>query len=183
MSSTFPLVRKSRRGYDIDEVEDFLEEARRAYTAEPGTPAALKGDDIRNTAFSLRKGGYSAVHVDAALERLEDAFVTREREKARRRMSDEEWFSLARRNAKEIIDRLGRPSGKRFRRAGLLGDGYDRKQVDEFSERLSSYFLKGVPLSVEDVRTVAFRPKLNGYREDQVDYFLDSVVEVMLAVR
>lgn len=183
MSSTFPLVRKSRRGYDIDEVEDFLEEARRSYTAEPGASVVLTGTAIRDTAFSLRKGGYSTAHVDAALERLEDAFVSRERDTNRSRVGDAEWFNLARRNAKDIIDRLARPDGQRFRRAGLLGDGYDRKQVDEFSERLSDYFLKAVPLSVEDVRIVAFRPKMNGYREDQVDFFLDSVVEVMLAVR
>ena len=39
------------------------------------------------------------------------------------------------------------------------------------------------PMSVEDVRTVAFRPKKGGYREAQVDLLLDSVVNVMLAVR
>ncbi|HNP16649.1 MAG TPA: DivIVA domain-containing protein, partial [Terrimesophilobacter sp.] len=73
MSSTFPRTRKSRRGYDIDEVEEFLEEARRVYNAEPGAPTVLGSEEIRRTAFSLQKGGYSPAHVDAALERLEDA--------------------------------------------------------------------------------------------------------------
>lgn len=183
VSSTFPRTRKSRRGYDIDEVEEFLEEARRVYNAEPGAPTVLGSEEIRRTAFSLQKGGYSPAHVDAALERLEDAFASREREYARQVSGDEAWFGAARRNAKDIIDRLGRPAGQRFRRAGFLTDGYDRKQVDRFADRLSDYFLRASPMSIDEVRTVAFRPKKGGYREAQVDYFLDSVVAVMVAVR
>src|SRR5690554_5492358 len=80
VSSTFPKTRK--RGYDIDEVEDFLEEARRAYSSPVPGSSVVSADSIRTTAFSLRRGGYSTTHVDAALERLEDAFATREREQA-----------------------------------------------------------------------------------------------------
>ncbi|MCC6270576.1 MAG: DivIVA domain-containing protein [Microbacteriaceae bacterium] len=183
MSSTFPRTRKSRRGYAIDQVDEFLEDARRAYNAEPGSSAGLASDDIRRTSFALQKGGYSPTHVDAALERLEDAFANRERESARAQLGDQAWFSMARTNAKEIIDRLARPKGKRFRRAGLLRDGYDPKQVDAFAQRLSDYFLKATPMSVDEVRLVAFRPAKGGYTESQVDYFLDSVISVMLAVR
>jgi DivIVA domain-containing protein len=183
VSSTFPRTRNSRRGYDIDEVEDFLEEARSAYNAEPGTPTVLGAESIRRTAFTLQKGGYSPAHVDAALERLEDAFASRERDRARQIAGDEAWFAKARSDAREIIDRLARPRGKRFSRAGFLSDGYDRKQVDAFGDRLSGYFLKGASLSIDDVRLVSFTPKKGGYSEAQVDYFLDAVVSVMLAVR
>lgn len=183
MSSTFPRTRNSRRGYSIDQVEDFLEEARRAYSAEPGAPVVLASQNIRSASFAQQKGGYSPVHVDAALERLEDAFANREREGARAQMGDAAWFNIARTNAKEIIDRLSRPKGQKFGRAGFLSDGYDRKQVDEFSLLLSDYFLKATPMSVEDVRLIAFRPAKGGYKEAQVDYFLDSVIAVMLAVR
>ncbi len=183
MSSTFPRTRKSRRGYDIDQVEDFLEEARRVYNAEPGAPTVMGANEIRRTAFPLQKGGYSPAHVDAALERLEDAFASRERDHARQVAGDEAWFTMARNNAKDIIGRLARPRGKKFRHAGFLADGYDRKQVDAFSDRLADYFLKASPMSIDEVRTIAFRPKKGGYREAQVDYFLDSVVNVMLAVR
>ena len=183
MSSTFPRTRKSRRGYDIDQVEDFLEEARRVYNAEPGAPTVLGSEEIRRTAFELQKGGYPPAHVDAALERLEDAFASRERDHARHVAGDEAWFAMARKNAKDIINRLARPRGQRFRRAAFLVDGYDRKQVDEFGDRLADYFLKAQPMSIDDVRSVAFRPRKGGYSEAQVDYFLDSVVTVMLAVR
>lgn len=183
MSSTFPRTRKSRRGYSIDQVDEFLEGARRAFNAELGSPEGLLSDEVRRTSFALQKGGYSPAHVDAALERLEDAFASRERDGARQQMGEQAWFSAARTNAKEIVDRMARPIGKKFRRAGILRDGYDPKQVDKFMNRLTEYFLKATPMSVEEVRLVAFNPKKGGYTEAQVDYFLDSVIGVMLAVR
>ncbi len=179
----FPRALKSQRGYAIDQVDGFLEEARHAFNAESGSAVSLASTDIRHTSFALQKGGYSPTHVDAALERLEDTFANRERESARAQMGDQAWFGIARTNAKEIIDRLGRPGGKRFRRAGILRDGYDRTQVDAFADKLSDYFLKATPMSVDTVRLIAFRPVKGGYTESQVDFFLDSVIDVMLAVR
>jgi DivIVA domain-containing protein len=38
-------------------------------------------------------------------------------------------------------------------------------------------------MSVDEVRTVVFRPARGGYDESQVDYLLDAVVAVMLAVK
>lgn len=143
----------------------------------------MTSDSIRHTSFALQKGGYSATHVDAALERLEDAFANRERESGRRAMGDQAWFTMARTNARDIIERLRRPKGKRFRVAGILRDGYNRKQVDAFADRLAEYFLKANPMSVDEVRLVAFRPQKGGYSEAQVDLFLDAVISVMLAVR
>lgn len=183
MSSTFPRTRNSRRGYSLDQVDEFLEHARVAYNAGPYDSTRLESNDIRQTSFALQKGGYSPTHVDAALERLEDAFANREREAARAQMGDQAWFNIARTNAKEIIDRLARPNGQRFRRAGFLRDGYDRKQVDAFAGQLSDYFLKAIPMSVDEVRLIAFRPAKGGYSEAQVDYFLDGVIGIMLAVR
>jgi DivIVA domain-containing protein len=183
VSNTFPRTRSSRRGYNVEQVEDFLEEARRAYSAAPGAPVGIDAANIRLTAFGMQKGGYSTTHVDAALERLEDAFATREREQARRLAGDEAWFTQARAKAKEITDRLGRPAGERFRRVNILTNGYDRTQVDAFADRLVAYFQNGAPMSIDEVRTVAFQPKKGGYLEAQVDLLLDAVVDVMLAVR
>jgi DivIVA domain-containing protein len=183
VSTTFPRTRKSRRGYSIDQVEDFLEEARRAYSAEPTDPTVVNASNIRQMAFELQKGGYSPAHVDAALERLEDAFASRERERAIQKAGDEAWYTEARTIAREILDRLARPVGERFDHVGFLSSGYSRKDVDAFAERLTSYFQDGKPMSIDEVRTVAFRPKKGGYRESQVDVLLDAVVNVMLAVR
>ena len=183
MSTTFPRSRKSRQGYDVDQVEDFLEEARRAYTAEPGQLSVLDAENIRRMAFRMQKGGYSTSHVDAALERLEDAFAARERERAFAQVGDAAWYAKARSSAQSILDRLAREPGHRFSRVGFLTTGYSPKYVDAFADRLVGYFQHGKPMSVDQVRTVVFRSVKRGYNETQVDLLLDAVIDVMLAVR
>jgi len=172
VATTFPNADRKALGYDVDEVERFLEDARRAYTAGDTSPG-IEAAKIRATAFSMRKGGYSTAHVDAAMERLEDAFAAREREREIASVGQKAWYAEARAKA----------SGQRFARTSVLGTGYHPKDVDAFAERLAGYFRDGKPLSLTEVRSVVFRPKHGGYREAQVDALLDAVVEVMLAVR
>jgi DivIVA domain-containing protein len=81
------------------------------------------------------------------------------------------------------MERLLRPAGQRFNRMGALSEGYHPKDVDAFAEELIKHFRDGRPLSIEEVRTAAFRIKRGGYQEAQVDLVLDAVVHVMLAVR
>lgn len=183
MSTTFPRSRNSRHGYNIDQVEDFLEEARRAYTADPRQPGVLNAESIRTMAFAMQRGGYSTAHVDAALERLEDAFASRERERAFAEVGDAAWYAKARGSAQAILDRLARPTGKRFSRTGPFTAGYHVKDVDAFADRLVGYFQHGRPMSVDQVRTIVFRGARGGYNETQVDLLLDAVIDVMLAVR
>ncbi|WP_297411379.1 DivIVA domain-containing protein [Naasia sp.] len=183
MATTFPRSRPSKLGYRMEDVDAFLQAARRAYELPIGGTATVDAKTIRRTAFPMEKGGYSTVHVDAALERLEDAFALREREHAVKTMGDKAWFGEARSAAQEILDRLARPAGDKFDRAGFLTQGYAPRDVDEFCARLERYFKDGLPISVDDVRTIAFRPARRGYLEWQVDLLLDAVVDVMLAVR
>jgi DivIVA domain-containing protein len=183
VSTTFPRSRKSRLGYNVDQVEDFLEEARRAYAADRGDLSVVNAASIRRTAFAMQKGGYSTSHVDAALERLEDAFAARERDQAFAAAGDAAWYAQARSAAQQILDRLARPAGQRFARSGPLTIGYDPKEVDAFADRLVGYFQHGKPMSVDQVRTVVFKSKKRGYNETQVDLLLDAVIDVMLAVR
>ncbi|MEF2978781.1 DivIVA domain-containing protein [Subtercola sp. YIM 133946] len=188
MSQTFPVSRKSSMGYNVDEVEKFLSDARAAYEAQ-NDPASATGApeidsrSIRRASFSLQKGGYSTTHVDAALERLEDAFSARERSRAKNDLGEEKWFTLSRDRAREIVARLERSPGHRFKRVGLLSGGYDRGDVDDFCDVIISYFRTGAALTVDDVRGAVFRPKLGGYNEAQVDMVLDAVVDVMLSVQ
>lgn len=183
MSTTFPRTTRSRLGYNVEQVEEFLEEARRAYGAEPGRPTVVTSANIRHTAFAMQKGGYETGQVDAALERLEDAFASRERELRIRERGEEEWYSSARDSAQEILDRLARPGGERFDRIRGRAAGYSVQQVDAFSDRLTRYFQDGELVAVEEVRAVSFSSQRGGYREAQVDAVLDAVVDVMLAVR
>lgn len=56
-------------------------------------------------------------------------------------------------------------------------------EVDAFANRIHDFFTAGEHLSRSEVRTVVFRPQLGGYDESQVDFLLDELVRVMLAVR
>lgn len=181
VSTTFPRVRRGR-GYDIDEVEDFLEDARRAYTGDRGSAQVVTATSIRQTGFTMRKGGYSPSHVDAALERLEDAFATRERDRVLTELGDQGAHQKAKSDAQEILDRCVRARGRRFKRVGILSGGYSVRDVDAFADRVVRYLQQGEPLTVEDVRGVLFAAQKGGYQEAQVDVVLDAVIDLLQSV-
>ncbi|GAA4156814.1 hypothetical protein GCM10022286_07670 [Gryllotalpicola daejeonensis] len=178
--TSFPTVGPKKRGYSAAQVDEFLTKARAVFD---GRSTGLTAVDIRRTAFDLTKDGYEPSAVDAALERLEDVFAERERQRARSELGEKEWFGRARELAQVIVNRLNRPDKHRFTRTGPLTLGYNTAEVDRFSSRLIRYFAEGLPVTVDEVRTVTFRPQRGGYTEAQVDLLLDSVTDVMLAVR
>ncbi|KFF59266.1 hypothetical protein JF66_12655 [Cryobacterium sp. MLB-32] len=182
MSTTFPRSAKKTLGYSLEQVEDFLASARQAYDANDDS-GPLTAVSIRHTAFSMQKGGYSPQHVDAALERLEDAFAARERERVLSVSGEEEWLREARTSSEVLVARLSRAAGHRFTRTSFLSVGYKRSDVDRFSNRIVKCLRDGRSMSVDEVRTAVFRAERGGYREAQVDVVLDSVIDVMLAVR
>lgn len=180
MTSHFPLV-KHGKGYAVDEVEAFLERAREAYNESDS--AQMTASDLRSASFSMKRKGYSPVHVDAALERLEDAFARRERENAYDEAGRDSWIEDATTTAQVVLNRLARPDRERFRRVNILTQGYRRDDVDKFARKIEDYFTDGAPISIDRVRTVVFSSERGGYDEAQVDAVLDTVVSVMLAVR
>lgn len=177
--TTFARERRSL-GYDPGEVDRFVAAARASYD---GRGDRLSAADIRRTAFSMRRGGYTTVQVDAALERLEDAFALRERETVLADGGERAFYASTRQLAKEIIARLERPDGKRFARVGFARIGYAVRDVDRFAVQARAYFEQGSQVAVDRVRTIAFRPQRGGYSEGQVDLLIDGLVEAMLAVR
>ncbi|MCR2801060.1 DivIVA domain-containing protein [Microbacterium sp. zg-Y818] len=177
----FPETRGREKGYDKAAVDAFLEQARKAFEAD-AADAALTSGDVRRAGFPLVRHGYVIAAVDAALGRIEDAFAARERERALSRAGARAWVGRSRDLGQEILDRLSRPPGHRFARVGPLRYGYRIDEVDIVADKLASYLESGEPLTVEQVRTVAFRMQRGGYREAQVDAVLDAVVEVMLAI-
>jgi len=182
VSTIFPRSAKKTLGYSLVQVEAFLASARAAYDANDGD-VALTAETIRHTAFAMQKGGYSPQHVDAALERLEDAFAARERERATGTQAEEARSEEARALSTALQNRLSRPRGHRFSRTSLLSVGYHRSDVDRFTNKVVKYLRDGMPLNVDEVRTAVFRPERGGYREAQVDIVLDGVVDVMLYLR
>lgn len=182
VSETFQLTSKSRLGYSVPEVEDFLRRARLEYDSEPIEPT-VTARSIRMQAFSMVKGGYSPTMVDSALARLEDIFAERERLTVRKAAGDTTWYAEARAGALEVLGRLSRDRKSKFTRVSILRRGYDVKQVDDFAEYLATFFKDGSPVSPDEVRRVVFRQRYRGYSEAQVDLVLDAAVDVMLAVR
>ncbi|MER7796087.1 DivIVA domain-containing protein [Microbacterium sp. NPDC096154] len=181
----FPVAQGREKGYDREAVDAFLDAARRSFelgTDRDGT-RVLDARAVREAAFPLRRGGYQIAAVDAALSRVEDAFAARERERAIATVGPEAWVERARADAQVILDRMSRRPGERFDRVGILAYGYAPDEVDLVTDRLTRYFESGEPVTVEQVRAVAFRSVRGGYREEQVDALLDAVVDVMLAVR
>lgn len=138
---------------------------------------------IRHTAFTMRKGGYSAPHVDAALERLEDAVAVRERDERIEQVGKDVFLRETKNTARAILKRLQRPDTERFQRVSYFQRGYDVKEVDAFAKRLEEFLRGGSPMTLREVRGAAFTPRRGGYREAQVDLLLDAVVDVMLAIR
>ena len=181
--STFPRARRSQQGYDIEEVEDFLEDARRAYATDARAATAIDSSAIRRTSFSMQKGGYSPAHVDAALERLEEAFARREHERGILEHGEERWYGKVRERAREALDRLRLPDGERFRRVSRISRGYRVAEVDRFAGRIAEYLQDGPDMTAREVRTAQFDAQYGGYDEDEVDALLDTVVSLMLAVR
>ena len=186
-----------KEGFDPDEVDDFLDEIvvewrktiaeneelkAKLAAFESGDSTEIDASTVRTAAFPLVRRGYQVAAVDAALSRIEDAFAAREREQALSRRGARAWVGQSRKLAQEVLDRLTRPKGRRFRRVGLLRFGYRVDEVDLVADKIARFLENGEAVTVDQVRSVAFRMQRRGYSEAQVDAVLDATVEVMLAV-
>ncbi|WP_029746644.1 DivIVA domain-containing protein [Leucobacter chironomi] len=182
MHSSFPTASGSQLGYQPEQVDAFLDRARATY--EGSGEAAMTAEEVRRTAFAVKRGGYASRYVDAAMDRLEEVFFERERRARVRADGEEAWWDETRQLLSEVRGRMQRPRGKRFRRRGLFATGYRRSQVDAFLDRVFDMFeRRELGLSPAEVRDVVFHSQWRGYDEDQVDALLDSVVELILATR
>jgi DivIVA domain-containing protein len=176
---SFPETRGAVKGYEKRSVDAFLLRAREAFEAGGEQMTAA---EVRQAAFPLVRRGYVIAAVDAALGRIEDAFAAREREAAVGSAGARAWVGQTRETAQIVLDRLSRPTGRRFDRVSALRYGYRIDEVDLVADKLAKYLETGDSVTVEQVRAVAFRMQRGGYRETQVDAVLDAVIEVMLAV-
>lgn len=173
---TFPRVKAPSKGYDVVAVDAFVASAQAG-------ESPLSSDDIRSAAFPLVKGGYSMVEVDAALERFEDTVAEHENRELISRSGVDVATAQARSLAQDILNRIVREPRKRFRGAPLFTYGYNRSDVDEFTDLIRDFYMDRSLLSRSDVRSITFRPQLGGYHEGQVDLLLDQLVRVMLAAK
>lgn len=184
-NSKFKLVGPKEVGYNVKQVDVFLERAR-AYFLNTDTPgAAITSHDVRTAAFDPARGGYNAQAVDAAMDRIEDEFVLREKELLIAAEGEKAWMMKIGKSATVLRARLHRPDGERFRRPSRKNaSSYNVDDVDVLCRELLVYIEDNGELSVDVVRRAVFAPEkgADGYEESQVDAFLDRVVELMAAI-
>ncbi len=182
MAGMFRTVSRLRTGYAPEDVDEFFDHAREVY--ENGVAGDLSGHDVRLAAFDLVRGGYSTAAVDAALDRLEAAFVARARAQKLAAEGQQAWMNHLAEQARSLYGRLGRPERQRFAPAQPGHLGYDMDDVDALCHRLTAYFDHGDPLTAHEIRSATFRRRhgARGYAEGPVDAFCARAIEVLLGV-
>ncbi|MHA7276537.1 DivIVA domain-containing protein [Arthrobacter sp. HLT1-21] len=184
-SSPFARVGRREYGYNLRQVDSFLTRAREFYNTEDLTGGPVSSIDVRSMAFDPAKGGYEPQAVDAALDRLEDVFAQRERDRLISAKGEDVWLMQIGRSSAVLRSRLHREPGERFRRpTRRKAASYNVDDVDTLCNELLAYFESDAPLSVDVVRRSVFRDAVGaeGYEETQVDAFMDRVVELMAAI-
>ena len=184
-NSKFTLVGPKEVGYNVKQVDVFLEQARAYFLNADSHGKAITSHDVRTAAFDPAKGGYSAQAVDAALDRIEDEFVLREKDTLIAAEGEKAWLIKIGKSASALRARLHRPDKERFRRPGRRNaQSYNVDDVDVLCRELLVYIEGNGELSVDVVRRAVFAPARGdeGYEECQVDAFVDKVVELMAAV-
>lgn len=185
LPASFERVQRSEYGYNAKQVDEFLQRARVSLETPHAATDPVNSADVRAVSFDPVKGGYSAAVVDAALDRLEDAFARRERDELIAAQGEEAWLREIGSLSGILRGRLHRPDGDRFRRpTKKKARSYNTADVDRLCHELVAYLEQDKPLSVDSVRRAVFRPAVgqDGYEESQVDAFLDRVVELMAAI-
>jgi len=184
VTEIFPRAGFLRQGYDREQVDEFFDKVRVAYERPVVDPGGLTPLGIRHAAFDLRAGGYKTVEVDAALDRLEDAFAARIKEQFVQQNGIEAWHAQLAGRAQVLYERLRRPRGKRFSRPRFLGRGYKAGEVDDLLDRLTAFFDKGNPLTAAELRSAIFprRAKWRSYDEAKVDAYLARAVDILQGV-
>lgn len=184
-SSPFARVGRRSYGYNTRQVDRFLVRARNFYNNGESGDGPITSAQVRAIVFEPAKGGYEPQDVDAALDRLEDAFAQRERDQLIEAKGEDAWLMQIGRASAILRGRLHRAPGERFRRpTKKKALSYNTEDVDALCEKLLRYFENDLPLSVDVVRRAVFRETVGpaGYEENQVDAFLDRVVELMASI-
>jgi DivIVA domain-containing protein len=181
VSDTFPRTGRLAKGYDVEQVESFLKRARVAYE-DNGRGPAMTSWHVRTVGFDLVRGGYDVDAVDAALDRIEDAFARREKQRGEERSGSQAWQKQLHTQEQSLRAQLSRPDGERFPRGSGMELTYDVEAVDDLCQRIEESFAMGQPMTPDAVRLAVFKSRrgARGYREASVDAFLDRVVELLV---
>lgn len=197
-TTTIARVGKRKKGYDVHQVDAFLEQAHALYEADG---IQLHRSDIQDASFDIVKGGYAIPQVDAALERLEQAVTDKQTQYDIAQLGRVAWKAQTEAQFQELDRHAQRAEGRRFAPAQPKTPSYDRKQVDRLIDRVlakaeaelerisaGSSGRQGPEadptLTSQYVEDVSFtqRKGKHGYDERQVDYYLNACVNLLASL-
>jgi DivIVA domain-containing protein len=175
VTAHFSKTSKKNFGYEPAEVDALVSQARTVFAQ---VDAAITDEGfIRNAQFGLVKGGYEIALVDAALDRLDDAFGLQLARNTIRRSGHEAARDKLAKWRDTLLSRTERGKKSAFDSAGFLAKGYDRKQVDAALGKISAHLAGSAALTTAQLRNLKFKPVSGGYKEAQVDAYLDRAVD------
>ncbi len=191
-SSGIERVGKRKKGYSVEQVNDFLERAHSLYES---NDISLTQKDIQDVSFDLEDEGYAIPQVDAALSRLERAVVDKTTQYEISNRGKVVWKAQADEEYRVLLSHSKRDYKMRFDCAKSRKPSYDKKQVDNVVNKsldkiavlLGYNPVWGNSLSDLDkidamfVSNVLFtqRSGKRGYDERQVDYYLNACVRLL----
>ena len=177
MSFQFSKAKSRGYGYEPQQVDAFVTMARQQY--ENPEAHLLTSERIRETEFDLIRGGYEISQVDAALDRIEDALADREISRKRNNRGDSSVTDHLERITEVVKLRAARPKRKRFRTIAWPSRGYSKREVDRLCNLVLEHIVNQEKLTMAEVRRIVFTATRGGYAENEVDAFIDRVVQIL----
>jgi len=181
MTANFKKVASDELGYEPEAVDRWISLARNQF-ADPGSHV-LDASSLRTAQFGVVKGGYQIAAVDAALDRLDDAFAAQEANRLLVRGGHQGAGERLDYLQALIAGRDARPIRAKFARTKWWLKGYSVRQVDGLVKAIALPDAEADSNLVARLREVTFSPAWGGYSEAQVDAFIDRAVQFMQLAR
>lgn len=191
-ASGMERVGKRKLGYNVAQVDAFLE---RAHTLYESDEARLTQQDIQEVSFDLERNGYVIGQVDAALSRLERAVVDKCTEQEISECGRVAWKARAEELYRKLLKHAQRDYRERFDNGASRRPSYARKQVDimvdQALDKIALMLGRELEWETDEntlndinstyVSNVIFTQKTgkHGYDERQVDYYLNTCVRLL----
>lgn len=191
-TSSMERVGKRKFGYNVSQVNEFLERAHKSYVS---NDMELTQKDIQEVSFDLERNGYVISQVDAALSRLENAVVDKITEYDISHRGRVVWKAELEDIYRTLLKHAKRAERQRFAPGEDKRPSYDRTQVDELVNQILDKIAVSLgrapswdteedilnEIESEFVSDIVFtqRKGKRGYDERQVDYYLNACVRVL----
>ncbi|MFU0515234.1 DivIVA domain-containing protein [Gardnerella vaginalis] len=191
-SSGIERVGKRKKGYSVEQVNDFLERAHSLYESDD---IRLTQKDIQDVSFDLEDEGYAIPQVDAALSRLERAVVDKTTEYEISHRGRIVWKAQADSEYRVLLNHSQRDYKMRFDSGQSRKPSYDKKQVDNVVNKTldkisvllgykptwgnTSSDLDGIDAMFVSNVLFTQRSGKHGYDERQVDYYLNACIRLL----